>query len=165
MRYYKVLIIAITIFTINSLSGFSIAAAEAPISNNKAEGISNISYSISPQSYDSSFTLDFSQSTAWTLDFDNNSTLVFNHKKVTIKYLSNYPSNANASVRVELYIDEDEDGTYEKYDPNGGYLYSLNKGDSLEIKLPYGNTVKNYRLYFENRTSSVTSATFSVKTS
>jgi len=165
MKYYKVLIIAVTIFSFNSLSGFSMVAEESPISNSKEEGISNISYSISPQSYDSSFTLDFSQSSAWTLDFDNNSTLIFNHKKVTIKYSSNYPSNANASVRVELYIDEDKDGTYEKYDPDGGYLYTLNKGDSLEIKLPFGNTVKNYRLYFENRTSSVTSATFSVKTS
>lgn len=65
---------------------------------------------------------------------------------------------------VELYIDEDEDGTYELYAPNSSYQYTLKVRENLEIKLPHGNTVKNYRLYIQNRTSSVTKGTFSVKT-
>lgn len=119
---------------------------------------------ISPQSYDSSFTLDFTQSTAWTLDFNNNGFMMFNHNKVSVEYKSNTPSNSTASVRVELYIDENGDGVYESCDPNGGYRYSIKKGEILKITLPYGNTVKDYRLLFTNLNSTVTSATFAVKT-
>lgn len=166
MKYNKVL--ATILVAILAFSSFNVSATstvDSPISNIKTDSVSTISNSISPMSYNSSFTLDFSQASVWTLNFNNNSTLMFNHKKVTVKYLTSNPSNINASVIIELYIDEDKDGTYVKYDPTGGYRYTIKNGEALEITLPYGNTVKNYRFVFENRTSSVTSGTFSVKTS
>ena len=116
------------------------------------------------KSYNSSFTLDFSQSTAWTLDFTNNAFMMFNHNKVSVEYKSNTPSNSTANVRVELYIDDDGDGVYESCDPNGGYRYTIKKGETLKIALPHGNTVKDYRLVFTNLNSAVTGATFAVKT-
>lgn len=117
------------------------------------------------RSYDSSFTLDFSASSGWTLNFDNNALAVWNHKYVTVDYDSCAPSSTTAKVQIVLYIDDDEDGTYEMYDPDGGYTYQLEVGDYIKIKLPHENTVKKYRLLFVNQTSSVTSGTFTVTTS
>lgn len=119
----------------------------------------------SARSYDSSFTLDFSASSGWTLNFDNNAFAVWNHRFVTVDYDSCAPSNSSAKVKVVLYIDDNEDGTYEIYDPNGGYTYQLTAGDYIKIKLPYVNTVMKYRLLIVNQTSSVTSGTFTVTTS
>ena len=69
------------------------------------------------------------------------------------------------SRAIELYIDDDEDGVYELYDPNGGYTYQLVVGELIKIELPLGNTVAKYRLRFVNLTSSVTSGNFTVTTS
>jgi hypothetical protein len=87
-----------------------------------------------------------------------------NHTKVSVEYISNTPAAITGNVKIELWIDEDEDGVYSVYDPNGGYTYSLNKLDTLEIILPYGNAVKHYRLLFVNQTSTVTGAGFTVHT-
>lgn len=121
--------------------------------------------SATARSYDSSFTLDFSTSSGWTLNFDNNAFAVWNHRYVTVDYDSCAPNSTTAKVKVELYIDDDEDGTYEIYDPNGGYTYQLEVGDYIKIELPHVNTVMNYRLLFVNQTSSVTSGNFTVTTS
>ena len=119
----------------------------------------------SARSYDSSFTLDFATSSGWTLNFDNNALAVWNHRYVTVYYNSCTPSSTTAKVKVVLYIDDDEDGTYEIYDPAGGYTYQLGVGDYIQIELPDGNTVRNYRLLIVNQTSSVTSGAFTVTTS
>lgn len=116
------------------------------------------------KSIDTSFDLDFATSTYWTIDFDNNVFGPFNRKYVTIQYTSCNPATLNAKVSIELYIDSDKDGVYERCDPNGGYLYTLSAGEKYSFLLPYGNTVKNYRIVFGNQTSSVTSGTFSVYT-
>ena len=121
--------------------------------------------SASARSYDSSFTLDFSTSSVWHLNFDNNALAFLNHRYVTVNYVSCTPSNANAKVKIELYIDDDKDGTYEIYDPNGGYTYQLVVGEYIKIELPLGNTVANYRLRFVNQTTSITSGDFTVTTS
>ncbi len=117
------------------------------------------------RSYNSSFTLNFSESTAWTLDFDNNAFAMLNHRYVNVEYTSCTPDRyTNAKVHVQLYIDDDEDDVYEPYDPNGGYSYQVKVGETLKITLPHGNTVKNYRLRFVNQTSAVTSGVFTVET-
>ena len=121
--------------------------------------------SVSTRSYDSSFSLDFSESSAWYLNFDNNAFAFLNHRYVTAKYDSCSPSNSRAKVKIELYIDEDKDGNYEIYDPDGGYTYQLTVGEYIKIELPLGNTVANYRLRFVNQTSTVTSGAFTITTS
>jgi len=84
---------------------------------------------------------------------------------VSVSYDSCSPNNSGGKVRIELYIDDDEDGVYELYDPNGGYTYQLVVGELIKIELPLGNTVAKYRLRFVNLTSSVTSGNFTVTTS
>ena len=66
---------------------------------------------------------------------------------------------------TDVYIDEDKDGNYEIYDPDGGYTYQLTVGEYIKIELPLGNTVANYRLRFVNQTSTVTSGSFTITTS
>lgn len=121
--------------------------------------------SSSARSYDSSFTLDFTTSAGWTINFDNNAFAVWNHRYINVDYESCSPHSTTAQVEIRLYIDEDEDGVYELYDPNGGYTFQLEVGDMLRIALPYENTVKKYRLMFVNLTSSISSGTFTVTTS
>lgn len=120
---------------------------------------------VSTRSYNSSFTLDFGSSSAWYLNFDNNAFAFLNHRYVSVSYDSCSPNNSGGKVRIELYIDDDEDGVYELYDPNGGYTYQLVVGELIKIELPLGNTVAKYRLRFVNLTSSVTSGNFTVTTS
>ena len=88
-----------------------------------------------------------------------------NHKYVTVDYDSCSPHSTTAKVKIVLYIDDNEDGNYEMFDPDGGYTYQLEVGDYIKIELPYENTVKNYRLLLENQTASITSGTFTVTTS
>jgi len=115
-------------------------------------------------SIDTSFTLDFDISTIWTLDFNNDSTLWMNDNNVSVKYASCTPKTKIGKVSVELWIDEDKDGVYTQYSNTGGYTYTLEVGGIQQITLPYGNTVKNYRLVFANTTSGVNSGTFAVWT-
>jgi hypothetical protein len=162
MKKLSSLIVSIlSLFFILSLSPVAMAYIDTPVPVN---GGQSANPGITTYSYDSSFDLNFAQSQAWTLNFNNNSTLMFNHNNVEVKYLSNTPTTVVGQVVVELWIDEDQDGEYTKYDPNGGYTYTMNKADTIQIELPYGNTVKQYRLSFVNQTNSVTSAQFSVKT-
>ncbi len=121
--------------------------------------------SASMRSYDSSFTLDFISSSAWYLNIDNDAFAFLNHRYVKVSYDSCTPSNEKASVKIELHIDDDEDGTYEIYDSAGSYTYQLVVGESVKIKLPLGNTVAKYRLFFVNQTASVKSGKFTVTTS
>lgn len=143
-----------------SLSTMNINAAASD-----GQYILDVPSSTITRSYDSSFTLDFSSSTTWTLNFDNNVFGPLNHRYVSISYLSCNPSNSNAKVSVVLYIDEDGDGTYAPYDPDGGYTYDAKVGDTIKITLPYEGAVKSYRLVMTNKTTSVTSGSFSVITS
>ena len=99
------------------------------------------------------------------MNFDNNAFAFLNHRYVSVSYDSCSPNNSGGKVRIELYIDDDEDGVYELYDPNGGYTYQLVVGELIKIELPLGNTVAKYRLRFVNLTSSVTSGNFTVTTS
>ena len=99
------------------------------------------------------------------MNFDNNAFAFLNHRYVSVGYDSCSPNNSGGKVRIELYIDDDEDGVYELYDPNGGYTYQLVVGELIKIELPLGNTVAKYRLRFVNLTSSVTSGNFTVTTS
>lgn len=111
----------------------------------------------SSRSYSSSFALDFSASTAWTLNFNNNAFAFLNHRYVTVEYLSCNPSGTDAKIQIQLYIDNDGDGIYEEYDQEGSYTFQLKVGESTKISLPYENTVKNYRLLLINQTLSAIS--------
>lgn len=156
MKLYKVLLVIVIVL------GIAVCPANASAATDS--GIINIS-NTSNRSYDSSFSLDFSEYKVWNLDFDNNAFAIWNHTHVTVDYTSCKPYNTNAKVKIELYIDDDKDGTYELYDPKGGYTYQLKVGDYIKIELPHGNTVKNYRLQFTNQLSSTTSGDFTVTTS
>ena len=172
MKNKKIITTALTLFTLAvGMNSTALAAVDRPVPLENGQISQTVPLEIQDnnsrallRSYNSSFNLDFGQAQSWTLDFDNNSTAIFNHSNVTVKYLSNTPMTEVGKVTVELWIDEDKDGTYERYDSSGGYLYTLDETDSAQISLPYGNTVKNYRLVFVNKNSKVTSASFSVKT-
>lgn len=121
----------------------------------------HIKYEINPRIIDTSFDLDFESSTMWTIDFQNN---LYGHSSVKVVYNSNTPTNKAGLAWITLHIDEDGDGVYEAYDPNGGYTFSLKYGETLNFDLPYGPAIMDYRVVFTNRTSSVISGNFSIKT-
>lgn len=120
---------------------------------------------VSMRFYNSSVTFDFDTYYAWGLYFDNDAFAVWNHRYVTVSYDSCTPSNAKANVKIELYVDDDDDGNYELADSDGGYTYQLVMGDYIKIELPLGNTVANYLLRISNQTASVKSGEFTVTTS
>lgn len=146
------LLFSLVILTTSALAAFSSPRPEGSLPEDYP----------ATRSINKTITLDFSASTNWVQDF-NNSAFGLNHNNVTVKYVSNSPSIANAYVWVELYIDDDKDGTYEQYAPDGSYRFGIKKGDTLQISLPYGRTEKEYRLRFSNRTSTVDSAVFEVE--
>lgn len=156
-RKLFVAIIAILVFVFSIGSPANVFATDA---NNYRVDAHNA------RSYNSSFLLDFSQSSSWTLNFDNNVFGPYNHRYVTVSYTSCIPSRyTNAKVQVKLYIDSDDDGVYEECDPYGGYTFTVKVGEDLKITLPHGNEVKKYRLLFVNKTNTITSGAFTVKTS
>lgn len=123
--------------------------------------VSNTGYTT--QSINTSFTLNFSQSTIWVLDF-NNSAFLINHDEVEVKYISNTPANPSATVKIELYQeDPDSPGMYEPI--SASYTYTgVTTGSTIDMDLPEGSTLTNYRVVFTRTTSSTTSGEFSVKT-
>lgn len=161
------LVIALLLSSTSALAEESVTNGTI-LSKNDVLVDTDLEYSITlpsalARSYDSGFTLDFSDSAAWILNFDNNAFLMLNHRYVSVTYDSCNPSSStNAYVKVQLYSDEDEDGTYTLCD---GYTFQLKVNDTLKITLPEGNTVMNYRLRFVNLTTSVTSGDFTVTTS
>lgn len=119
------------------------------------------------QSVNREFTLDFEESTAWYTAGFSNSALGFNHNNVSLTYDAYTASddvNDNAvSVKVDLYVDSDGDGDYERYATDGSYVQSLMLGGTVQYRLPYGREEYNYRLKITNSNSKVTSGTFTMK--
>ena len=64
-------------------------AAHTPVGN--AKNFEVLSFDSSTRSYDSDFELDFTESSVWVLDFNNDSTLIFNHQNVCLLYTSPTP--------------------------------------------------------------------------
>jgi len=119
---------------------------------------------ITPCLINNIYTLNFDESATWTVDFTNRHLIFLAHQFVTVEYKFCSPSDLRAKVTVELFINDDNDGTYDPYAPNGEYLFTLTVGGKYSIALPYGTSVKKYRLVFINQTLSVSSGTFAVKT-
>ncbi len=107
--------------------------------------------------------LDFTENTSWLEDFDNGTLIGYNHNNLSVKYASNTPNVTPAYVWVELYIDEDEDGVFERIDPEGSYRFGLRVGETLQISLPSQREEKDYRLLITNRTNTVEQGVFEIK--
>ena len=108
--------------------------------------------------------LDFTEYSGWIEDFDNGTLIGYNHNNLTVKYVSNTPNVSPAYVWVELYIDDDEDGVFERIDPEGSYRFGLRVGETIQISLPSQREEKDYRLLITNRTNTVEQGVFEIKT-
>lgn len=107
------------------------------------------------RSIDTTFDLDFAESTNWTIDFDNEAGWFhFNHKYVDVFYESY--ANAVSVPSVTVKLQELVDGSYETVETK--YLSSV--GNTTTFELPNGGTLTSYRLRFSNTTEAI--CTFSV---
>lgn len=111
-------------------------------------------------------TFNFINTNMGTVMFSNEAWWgIANHDKVSVEYKTCNPSNyTNAVILLELWIDEDNDGIYEIFDPTGGYRFYLNLGDTVNINLPYGKEAKDYLLCFFNQTSNIITAVINIDT-
>lgn len=153
----------IALFCISAMATSSALAVESDIDFN-AGATENTKVA---RSVNKTYTLDFKESNAWTIDFTN-SALGFNHDGVTFSYDSFTTSGTNvtgAAVNIDLHVDLDGDGIYERYATDGSYLKKVVCGGSTFYRLPYGREVVNYRIVVMNQNTNVTSGIFSVKTS
>lgn len=151
-RIKKILALVFSI-TMLTTSVFAVDATETLNDANVPE-----TRSISKTTY-----LDFTKYTAWVEDFDNGTLIGYNHNNLTVKYISNTPNITPAYVWVELYIDDDGDGIYEKIDPEGSYRFGLRVGETIQISLPSQREEKDYRLLITNRTNAVEQGVFEIK--
>lgn len=125
-------------------------------------GFSNVlsvpaQYTYSTRSVDTTFDIDFAESTAWVLDFDNEAGLFhWNHKMVDVFY-----DSANKTPpKVTVKLQQKNGDTYT--DVSGSeYKVSLSSGNTATFTLPNGGLLTSYRLVFS--CSSTAICTFSVK--
>lgn len=160
-RSGKKRLMALACITIVSITSVLTAGAETLDVADKA--------SLNPEarSVNRTFTLDFEESTAWYTVGFSNSALGFNHNNVSLVYES-YESSGTVDendvyVQVDLYIDSDGDGDYERYATDGSYVQDLPYGGTIQYRLPYGRDPYDYRLKITNMNTKVTSGTFHLK--
>lgn len=103
---------------------------------------------------DTSFDLDFSQYSTWTIDFDNEAGLFrFNHTHVDV-YYDGY-TNASYAPTVNLTLQKLVGGDYETIETT-----TIGLGKIKTFKYPDGGTLTDYRLVFNASSKAV--VTFSV---
>ena len=111
-----------------------------------------------------SVTLEFSENGYAHLDFDNNGLGPFNHKWLHLSYDSTVPEMEHAYIVMELYVDENGDGTYRPCAENRKHTCDFERGATMLLHLPYGISRKNYRFVVTNETPAVQAAIFTLST-
>lgn len=109
------------------------------------------------KSIDSTFDLDFGESSNWYIDFDNEAGLFrFNHKYVDV-YYDGFANSDSSTTRpaVTVRLKKEVDGVYEDVETKTAY-----PGNTYTFTLPNGGTLTNYRLYFTCKKDTV--CTFNV---
>lgn len=120
----------------------------------ESDSISEVSKSNITRSVDTSFDLDFSESSTWTFKFDNEAGWFhFNHTHVDV-YYDGY-TEASYAPSVTLKLQELVDGTYETVETT-----TITLGKTKTFELPNGGKLTDYRLSFS--ANSKATCTFSV---
>lgn len=110
---------------------------------------------VETRSIDTTFDLDFSSSSGWTIDFDNEGGWFhFNHTNVDVFYESYV--NADFAPTVTIKLQKLENGIYNTVETK-----YCSVGRTVSFAFPDGGTLTDYRLHFS--ASSKATCTFSVE--